>query len=124
LNVRVQVLSGELSDEGVKPLVISLDGDGGEEGLDVLSGGGGLSKETNEGEGKREEVSSKIVDSLLRRFRMDVSSLRGKGLNERFHRWREGGRRQCASFWNKERRVGLTVGGWKGEGGRRKRDQL
>ena len=72
MNVRVQVLSGELSDEGVKPLVISLDGDGGEEGLDVLSGRGGLVEAKGgrkEGEeGGEERSDSKIVDSLLLRF--------------------------------------------------------
>lgn len=64
LNVRVQVLSGELSDEGVKPLVISLDGDGGEEGLDVLSGRGGLEERARGGsKGARERSGQKSIPS-------------------------------------------------------------
>lgn len=42
MNGRVDVLAGELGDQGVEALVVGLDVDGREEGLDVLSGGGGL----------------------------------------------------------------------------------
>lgn len=58
MNVRVEVLAVELGDEGVKPLVISLNGDGGEEGLDVLSGGGGLwnGREGRRGVGRPSEI--------------------------------------------------------------------
>ena len=40
--LRLEVLAVELGDEGVESLLVGLDGDGGKEGLDVLSRGGGL----------------------------------------------------------------------------------
>ena len=59
LDVRLEVLALELGDEGVKPLLVSLNVDGGKESLDIGSRGGGLSQENRrpsraDGKGRKE----------------------------------------------------------------------
>jgi hypothetical protein len=51
-DVRVEVLTLELGDELGESLLVGLDGDGGEKGLDVLSRGGGLHVPSEQQQGK------------------------------------------------------------------------
>jgi hypothetical protein len=51
-DVRVEVLTLELGDELGESLLVGLDGDGGEKGLDVLSRGGGLHVPSAQQQGK------------------------------------------------------------------------